>query len=78
MKINISSPPQHIVETQQQEHVFSERNIMSEVRHQFITRSETIRSKGEYADLDRDRFNQLFDDTILEGSKESFSMDAIQ
>lgn len=29
---------QHIVETQQQEHVFSERNIMSETRHQFITR----------------------------------------
>ena len=42
MKINISSPPQHIVETQQQEHVFSERNIMSEVRHQFITRSVMI------------------------------------
>ena len=43
-----------------------------------ITRSETIRGKGEYADLDRDRFNQLFDDTLLEGSKESFSRDAIR
>jgi len=29
---------QHIVETQQQEHVFSERNIMFSCRHQFITR----------------------------------------
>jgi len=42
-------------------------------RRSSITRSETIRGKGEYADLNRDRFYQLFDDTILEGSKGSFS-----
>ena len=30
---------QHIVETQQQEHVFSERDNLSDCQHQFITRS---------------------------------------
>jgi len=29
---------QHIVETQQQEHVFSEKNILMSCRHNFITR----------------------------------------
>ena len=36
-----------------------------------ITRSQTTRGEGEYADLDWERFNRLFDDTILEGSKGS-------
>ena len=47
-------------------------------RRSSITRSDTIRGKGEYADLDRNRFNRLLDDTILEGSKGSFSRGAIQ
>ena len=29
---------QHVVETQQQEHVFSEKNILMSCRHNFITR----------------------------------------
>ena len=32
---------QHIVETQQQEHVFSEKNILMSCKHNFITRSVT-------------------------------------
>lgn len=32
---------QHIVETQQQEHVFSEKNILMSCRHNFITRYAT-------------------------------------